>query len=275
MKKTLLASLLIAASQIHAHDLWVNAENIAADDILKAELAYGHDFPLAETIPEDRLHIFKPLHLTDMNGKSQDLKQEGENYQYVSAEKLPAGAYWVGAIYQPTFWSKNAEGWKQQNLTEMTDATYCQQAQMFGKKLVIVGDSPVDIAAIRKPIGHQLEIVPLADPTHIKIGEPFPLQILFAGEPLADATVQATSDTFMAKDMDGVEDHREPLAFSNKTGKDGKVNFIPSLEGLWKIAVEHSTPFKDEKTCQESTNASILTIAIGTARADAQAMHKH
>ena len=39
------------------------------------------------------------------------MNQQGENYQYVSKEKIAKGAYWVSAIYQPTFWSKNDSGW--------------------------------------------------------------------------------------------------------------------------------------------------------------------
>ena len=69
--------------------------------------------------------------------------------------------YWVSAIYQPTFWSKNDSGWKQQSLKEMPDASTCQQAQMFGKALVVVGDEKVDAAAVGKPLGLGLEIVPL------------------------------------------------------------------------------------------------------------------
>ena len=107
MKKTLLAALVAVASLAQAHELWVNAPaKIAADEVLKADLAYGHDYPAAEPIEADRLHIFKPLQLIGMDGKAQDMNQQGENYQYVSKEKLGKGAYWVSAIYQPTFWPK-------------------------------------------------------------------------------------------------------------------------------------------------------------------------
>ena len=50
MKKTLLAALVAVASLAQAHELWVNAPaKIAADEVLKADLAYGHDYPTADT----------------------------------------------------------------------------------------------------------------------------------------------------------------------------------------------------------------------------------
>ena len=269
MQKNLLAALVAVSSLASAHELWVNApDKIAVDDVLKAELAYGHDYPAAEPIDADRLHIFKPLQLIDDSGKKQDLQQKGENYQYEAKDKLAAGSYWLSAVYQPTFWSKNKDGWKQQNLTEMPDASTCQQAQMFGKKLLVVGDSAVDVAAISKPIGQNLEIVPLADPTQIKIDERFPLQIYYEGKPLAGATVTATADTFMTKDLESTHDHREPQAFSGKTDKEGKVNFIPLLEGLWKVKVTHKMPFDDQKVCMENSNTATFIIPIGTKRAE-------
>ena len=269
MKKTLLAALVAVASLAQAHELWVNAPaKIAADEVLKADLAYGHDYPAAEPIEADRLHIFKPLQLIGMDGKAQDMNQQGENYQYVSKEKLGKGAYWVSAIYQPTFWSKNDSGWKQQNLKDMPDASTCQQAQMFGKALVVAGDDAVDVAAVSKPAGQALEIVPLADPTQVKVDERFPVQIYYQGKPLAGATVIATSDTFMAKDLDATRDERPPQAFSGKTDKDGKVNVIPQMEGLWKIKVAHKAPFEDQKTCLEYSNTATLLVPIGSQRAE-------
>ena len=273
MKKTLIASLLAAAALAQAHELWVNVPaKAAADEVLKAEMGYGHEFPAAEPIAADRLHIFKPLQITALGGKAEDMNQQGENYQYVSKDKIGKGVYWVSAIYQPTFWSKNDSGWKQQSLKEMPDASTCQQAQMFGKALVVVGDEKVDAAAVGKPLGLGLEIVPLADPTQIKADALFPLQVYYDGKPLAGATIIATSDTFAEKDLDALHDEREPQAFSIKTDKEGKANLIPLIEGLWKVKVSHKAPFEDKATCMEHSLSSTLVLPIGEKRA---APHEH
>ena len=143
---------------------------------------------------------------------------------------------------------------------------------MFGKALTVVGEAPVDVAAISKPVGQALEIVPLADPTQIKLDAVFPLQVYYDGKPLAGATVTATADTYMEKDLEATHDHREPQAFSGKTDKEGKVGMIPLIEGLWKVKVSYKTPFEDAKTCMEHSLTSTLILPIGEKRA---APHEH
>ena len=111
MKKSLLITLLGLAGLAQAHEVWVVAPaHIEAKDVLKAELAYGHHFPYAEKIADDRLHFFAPLEVTDKNVMVTALKQQGENYQYTAEKPLAEGSYWVSATYKPTFWSQNTKG---------------------------------------------------------------------------------------------------------------------------------------------------------------------
>lgn len=267
MKKLLLSTLIFAATA-NAHDVWVDAPfHLDAGKKLHAELGYG-DFPVKEKIAESRLDIFPPMEIIDHNGEKSVLKQHGENYQFESEQPLAKGTYWATATYRPTFWSKNAEGkWARENLQGMQDAVYCEQSQMFGKSLVIVGDEEHK-NLIRYPIGHELEIVPLDDLHEAKAGEKFVLQIFYEGEPLAGAEVIATSDTFIAKDVQASIDHREPQAFSGKTDKKGKINFIPLIDGLWKVKVIHKAPFNDNKICQNKASYATLVIPVGTERAE-------
>ena len=274
-KKLLCTLLLCAAALAHAHEVWVNAPaELPSKDILKAELAYSHDFPHAEKIPADRVHIFTPLALTTPSGTTAAMKQQGENYQYAAA-KLKKGSYIVSAMYKPTFWSKDAAGkWTQQSLAERPEAVFCEQSRMFGKSIVIV-DGAVDMAAISRPVGHTLEIIPLANPNTAKPGALFPVQILYQGEPLAGATVTATADTVIAHDTEAARDHREPQAFSGKTDKQGKANILPLVEGLWKVKAVHKTPFADSKVCNESAAYATLIVPVGSKRADSAAHGHH
>ena len=196
MKKLLVASLLCTASLAQAHDLWVTAPaTLSPSETLKADLSYSHDFPYPDEIPADRLHIFEPLHITSPDGTKKDLVQQGKNYQYVSESQLAKGSYVITANYRPTFWSEFADDtWAQGDLTKNPTAVACQQAQMFGKSIVVV-DGGENLEAIRRPIGQELEIVPLANPNSAKMGKLFPVRVLFQGKPLADEIVTATADT--------------------------------------------------------------------------------
>ena len=263
MKKTFIAGLLLLAGTAQAHEVWVAAPSqLKADTVLKAELAYG-DYPYVEKIPEARLHIFAPLKMINQDGEQQTLLQTGENYQYQSEKPLKAGSYWVTATYQPTFWSQNAGGWKMDNLPNTPNAVYCEQTQMFGKGLVNVGKQPVNADMAMTRVGLPLEIVPLKDPSKVKVGEPFPVQIFYNDMPLAGETVIATADTVVVKDLEASTGHREPQGFSGKTDSQGRVNIIPLIEGIWKIKVIHKTPFADQAVCQQSASYSTLILPVG------------
>ena len=276
MKKLLVASLLCTASLAQAHDLWVTAPaTLSPSETLKADLSYSHDFPYPDEIPADRLHIFEPLHITSPDGTKKDLVQQGKNYQYVSESQLAKGSYVITANYRPTFWSEFADDtWAQGDLTKNPTAVACQQAQMFGKSIVVV-DGGENLEAISRPIGQELEIVPLANPNSAKVGKLFPVRILFQGKPLADEIVTATADTIALMDEEATHDHREPQIFSGKTDKEGKVNIIPLVEGFWKVKVKHKTPFANQKQCHENSLSATLAMQIGTKRVDISKPHTH
>lgn len=263
MKKNLILGLTLFASTVQAHEVWVSApQQLKAEDTLKVELAYG-DYPYVEKIPEARLHIFAPMEIISQDGEHQTLVQKGENYQYQSEKPLKSGSYWITATYKPTFWSQNAEGWKMDNMQGTPNATYCEQTQMFGKSLVTVGKNPLNAEMAMTRVGLPLEIVPLKDPSKVKSGEAFPVQIFYNEMPLAGETVIATADTVIVKDLEAATGHREPQGFSGKTDSQGRVNIIPLIDGIWKIKVVHKTPFADQNICQQSASYSTLILPVG------------
>ena len=74
MKQWMLLGLLGLGAVAQAHDVWVAAPaHQPAGKILHADLGYSHDFPNVEKIADDRVHIFKPLQLTDSSKKTVDL----------------------------------------------------------------------------------------------------------------------------------------------------------------------------------------------------------
>ena len=222
MKKLLVASLLCTASLAQAHDLWVTAPaTLSPSETLKADLSYSHDFPYPDEIPADRLHIFEPLHITSPDGTRKDLVQQGKNYQYVSESQLTKGSYVLTANYRPTFWSEFADDkWAQGDLTKNPTAVACQQAQMFGKSIVVV-DGGENLEAISRPIGQELEIVPLANPNSAKVGKLFPVRILFQGKPLADEIVTATADTIALMDEEATPRTADLLG-QDRQGRQGE-----------------------------------------------------
>lgn len=213
MKKIALAAMICAISlSAHAHRVWVSADHTHGGEILKAELGYG-EFPEFEEIAKERLNIFKPMTLITDKGK-EELVQKGKyNYQYQSKKPVQDGSYLVVGEYQPTFWSKNAAGWKRTNMTEMTDATYCEQTRMYGKHIANVGHESASKDIISKPLGHLLEIVPLDNPANVHVGDKFKVKVLYKGEPLPNVTLTATFDGFDTSDRSKITQSGSPSLF--------------------------------------------------------------
>ncbi|NLZ17156.1 MAG: DUF4198 domain-containing protein [Desulfobulbaceae bacterium] len=235
-----------------AHDFWVNAEHDAATGQVKAQIGYGHDFPAPEAIAADRVHIFKPLRMVSPAG-SMEMTQKGENYAYESAAKLKKGSYLVLGDYKPTFWAKNAEGWKQANRSQMTDATYCEEAVMSAKTILNVNGG-METELISKPVGQKLEVVPLANPATVRPGAVFPVQVMFDGKPVKTAEVSATFAEFPGNAKDS-------KAFYGRTDLEGKIDIVPLKAGYWYMQVKHTVPYSDLRLCDE-----VIAVATLTAR---------
>ncbi|AUZ04481.1 MULTISPECIES: DUF4198 domain-containing protein [Vitreoscilla] len=265
MKKTAVWVVLglVAAQAASAHEMWAAAKHTHGGEMLQAAIGYGH-FPKQEPIVAERLAIFKAMELVGREGK-QTLKQQGKNYQYVSKKPLKEGSYLLLATYQPTFWSENQQGWKQQSLLQMRDAHYCEQSAMYGKAVLNIGHGVTDNAVISRPVGQMLEIVPLLNPAKVHVGEKMPVQVLFKGEPLAGATLVATFDGFSPRDSNDKSHALGAQAFSDQTDAQGITHIIPLREGHWKAKVVHKADYANLSECQKLAAYATLTFEIGSA----------
>lgn len=253
---------MVAANTANAHRVWVETNHIHDNETLEADLGYG-EFPELEVIPEKRLHFFKEgMKLISKDG-TQNLVQKGDkNYHFESEKPLKEGTYLITAEYSPTFWSKNKDGWKQTNIEGMPDAIHCEETRMYGKNINNVGHESAEVEVLQKPLGHLLELVPLDNPENAVLGEPFPVKVLYRGEPLPNATVTATFKGFDKSDRKAT--HKvEAQAFSDTTNAEGVVGVIPLRQGFWKVSVEHKVDYKDQKICHKESTYSTLTFQLG------------
>lgn len=277
-KILLLISTLLLSRGIYAHDLWVAApDSLPNHHVLHADLAYGDRYPTHGMIDSNRAKLMNPLQLVDGNKRAVNLNLVGGNYHYTSSHFLKSGTYHILASYKPTFWLKDANGkwWQDKHLGDMPTAPHCEQTQMFGKRLLVVGNAYDEITAT-VPVGQLLEIVPLSHPQTVQAGGVLPLQVWYQGKPLAGATITATSDTYLAKDPDSVKAHREIQAYSGKTDAEGRVNFVPLIEGEWKLRVEYKTKFDNPAICQHQNVYATLILPVGKERAQATtSAHDH
>jgi uncharacterized GH25 family protein len=241
---------LSMSPSVYAHELWINAA-APKDGLFRADIGYGHTFPKPEPIAADRIHIFEPLQLVTPEGVT-TLDQEGENYAYQKKENLKKGSYMVIGFYKPTFWSNGPDGWAQTDRSQRPDAVYVEEAIMCAKTIVNVQGS-TDDNLITKPVGQRLEIVPLVNPTKVKVEEKFPMQVLYDGKPAKAVDIEATFAGFSDKNYN---------AFQGQTDLNGHVDFIPLKDGYWVVKAKHAFEHPDKAKADEVVLLSTFTFHI-------------
>jgi uncharacterized GH25 family protein len=92
---------------------------------------------------------------------------------------------------------------------------------------------PEDTEATR-PMGHELEIVPLKDPSVLKKGEALPVRVLFRGKPLTGVQVSAV---YAGAKLEG---HVFPV--SSTTDAKGEAKLELDRPGLWYARLIHMLP---------------------------------
>jgi uncharacterized GH25 family protein len=107
--------------------------------------------------------------------------------------------------------------------------------------------------------GYPIEIVPLANPASLSVGESLAFQVLAAGVPVADQSVHASYEGFHGHDDSG--GHREAAAV--RTDDQGTAQVELTRSGRWYLRLIRMLPSDDEGVDYES-NWATLTFEVGS-----------
>lgn len=197
-----------------AHTLWLNATDFTptlaeTSKSTNIFLGWGHDFPVQDFLKTSNLEDY---YFVTPNGKKKPLTpiaQEG----FLEAEMkcTKEGTYLVVA---------NKKAYTRNKVTRIA----------FAKAVVNVNHKAGDIS---KPMGQQLEIIPLKNPGSLKMGDYLPVKVLFNSQPLPYAEVFANYAGFSTDSASAYVIH------ANKEGV-AKIRLIK--DGDWKIELEHEIP---------------------------------
>ena len=245
--------VLSGVSVAMAHEIWAIAENPAEGKPLVAVLGYGHDFPNGEEIAAERLSIFYPIKVVDSKGNELAVKPGDKNFKSVTENPVEKGTYLILTGYKPTYWSKGPEGSVMKAMNEVPGATDCERYSRSAKGIVNIGGVSDDF--VTKPVGTKLEIVPLVNPGQVKVGQEFPIQVLYDSKPLRNAQVKGT----IAGNKYFENGNRDFFALTNK---DGKATMVPLKGGDWTLAVEIRDAYPDQAVCKDEAGAATLTFHI-------------
>lgn len=198
-----------------AHDTWLSLHGAPSPGLLTLALSTGRQFPLADSAHRAEGLAGSGCTGGDARGKARALalraREEGDTALLlrVRADRAAGAALscWVRAKPLAV---ELTPALVQEYLREIQapvevlarwDALRAQGAswrEVYGKTarlehLADAGASPAAIAAIRKPTGQALEIVPLGDQA-VRVGEPLAVQVLDDGQPVAGLPVQLASE---------------------------------------------------------------------------------
>jgi len=226
----LLALAVGIASPVTAHDTWLLPVRfeLPVGGTVEAGLTSGMRFPEPESaVAADRLAAAS----LRVGGRVVKLEPSpaGTAALHLSAAAPAAGvaALWVAT--RPRTLSLNPaqvrEYLKEIGASKAVESRWRRQQQWretyakLAKAYVRVGDAAGD-RSWEEPVGLELEIVPLDDPTTLRPGLPFRVRVLRAGRPLAGFVLSAVS-----------VGSRSPIM--RTTAADGGVAFEASRPGPW------------------------------------------
>lgn len=236
---------LALAGLAQAHDLWLSANQPAEGKALSVLVGYGHGFPAGEEIEFD---VLDPVEIIGAQGKI--ATKPGQKQEFVSDAPLAAGTYVVTGGRKAQWYTKTPAGSVNVPKNEAPEAISCLRSVKYAKAIVNLGAA----GDVSQPVGQTLEIVPLANPGALKVGDDLPVRVLFEGKPLAKVEVLGL--------YAGFSQHEGSYAFYARTDKDGKAYVKLSAAGQWLVLAKHKVPFADKAQCDEYAHTATLTFDV-------------
>ncbi len=247
----LIFSLVALAAPAPAHDMWIEVRDYtpAPGEEIAMTLAYDHHLPGREFLPKDRL---QEIFLLRPDGSRAAIEGYSE-VEYKAEATAGTGSHLVVALQKGSFWTKTTEGYQSgKSKKDVKEAIACTYSAKSAKALVNVGAPAGE--ALSKPLGHDLEIVPLADPAALRGGDFLTIKVLFKGKPLGGADVVATYVGFSRE--------KNTFAYATKSAADGTAKIRMATNGAWLVAAHYKEDYPDPAVCDQNSFAASLTFEI-------------
>lgn len=243
-----------------AHTLWLNASDFspkvypAFGAKTKIYFGWGHRYPVDDFISADSLADYT---LFGPKGDKQKLSPNPGGFLATPVSLKKQGVYLVGAALNPGFYTMYEKGGKihhkigpKTGLEGVVKSLYYEE---YAKALIQAGQTPDD--GFKKPIGHNLEIIPLRQPSQIQQNDFLPVQVLFEGRPARYCKVYGT--------YSGFSSHCD-FAYSTATNADGEAKIRILHHGSWLIKAELKLPATEDlkEKCNERSYLATLTFEV-------------
>ena len=269
------------AAAANAHNLWLNPANHfpAVGTTVDIGIGWGHKYPANRIDGEIKDGQLEEIKAVDPDGKTVELTKVSTCLYRLAIDK--PGAWLIAARIKPGFFTMTPEGRKWGDKKTVENADKCTNFHIQAKTVLIAGGNDKNLGGTT---GQPLEIVPVTDFSGIKAGDDFAVQVLFNGQPLADATVSAAYAGFEFPGMDhgkqkppakaegtppkppadGKMPKRPKRVYPAEAQTDAQGNAVLKLKtaGYWMITMSHRCPFADLETCDEYMHNVAFTFEV-------------
>ncbi|MCK4422670.1 MAG: DUF4198 domain-containing protein [Candidatus Omnitrophica bacterium] len=201
---------------------------------------WGHEYPVEGFLTDKHLG---ELVLVSPKGEKEKLTPGEGGFRATQIKMKKEGGWIAAATIKPGFYGKVES--KPEAKGEFWKMRYAQCA----KALINAGE--VSGNPFLKPVGHEIEIIPLKNPNQLKLGDWFPFKVLFDGKPAKRAEIHAAS-LFSSTDE----------SFTAHTNNNGEAKIRLLHYGPWIVKAKLQLPpteeFKDK--CKELRYTATLTF---------------
>lgn len=249
MKKTLtilcltMGIFLITAPCVQAHMVWISADNPSPEtgESVYLKLGFGHDYPSNQVVHKGQLDNIYAL--DSKGGKSTPKKIFPGFYKFTPKTK---GIYLLQAELKSGFVSATPDGHKLGSKKDHKDAKSCFRHHMNTATVIQTQGSPnQNIQNSNK----DLRLLPLDNPSEIKVGNKISFRVLFNGERIENVKVLGT---FKGSEKAWVQE--------STSNQEGIVRFKIDQDNPWLFQAKYTTPYKDKSICDKHTYKTTITI---------------
>jgi len=242
----------VTCYQAIAHDMWLDVRDYTpqVNEEITLTLAYGHHFPARGFMAQKDLD---EIYMLDQKGNRVNIKPYSD-VEFKGEKPLKKeGTYLVVAKKKGGFFTKTTEGYKRGCTKKgLKNVIKCTYSAKYSKAIVNVGKAGGK--TFSKALGHELEIIPLADPGNLQEGDYLPIKVMFKGKPLSSTHVFGTYQGFSTE--------KNTFAYATKTNKEGIAKIKMLKAGVWLITTSRIEDYPDPKECDQYKFASSLTFEV-------------
>jgi hypothetical protein len=253
----------LASGMAQGHDLWlIPATDAKVGQPLEVLASSGSEFPTSEHAPDTA--SFRRRLLVWPDGSEDELDAKGTKGNSGLLRFTPAtpGTYVVAVETRPKLITLEADKFNSYLVSDglphifalrarehTLDQPGCERYSKSPKALVRVGSG--DEGDPCRVVGLPLEIVPRQDPFALRVGDTLRVQVLFHGEPLAEANLG----------WDLPDDGEAPSG-TVRTDAEGEALVPIARDGLMTIRLTHMTRPKADD-CEWESFWTTLSFRLG------------